>query len=74
MLSDQVTALEKKEKTAPAALIAKCPPDNIWWKLSILRMAEKDGDKAVVEQVRKDLLGRPVKDFAYPLIAKVVKK
>src|SRR5208283_2039147 len=74
MLADQVAALDKKDRKAAAGLLAKCLPDDVLWKLSILRMADKDGDKAVGEQVRKDLAGRPVSNFAYPLIAKIVKK
>ncbi len=74
MLADQVSGLEKKDAKSAAALYAKCPPDDFWWKLSILRQAEKAGDKSLVEQVRKDLLGRPIKDFGYPLIASEAKK
>jgi tetratricopeptide (TPR) repeat protein len=74
MLSDAVTALDKKDAKAPAALLAKCLPDDIGWKLTILRMADKAGDKATVDQIKKDLAGRPVKSFEYPLIIKVLKK
>ena len=74
MLADQVAALDKKDKKAAAGLLAKCLPDDILWKLSILRMADKDGDKATGEQVRKEIAARPVSNFAYPLIAKLVKK
>jgi Flp pilus assembly protein TadD len=74
MLSDQVTALAKKDGKGAAAVIAKCPPDNFYWKVSVLRQAQKDGDKADAEQVQKDLLGRPVKDMAYPFFARVAKK
>jgi Flp pilus assembly protein TadD len=75
MFNDQLAALEKKdkEKKAAAELLAKCPPDDFFWRVAILRMAEKDGDKATVEQVKKEL-ARPVKDFAYPLVAKLGKK
>jgi hypothetical protein len=74
MLSDQIASLKSKDAKAVAALFAKCPPDDVWWKLSILRQAEKAGDKTLAEQVRKDLLGRPVKDFGYPVIAAAAKK
>jgi Flp pilus assembly protein TadD len=74
MLSDQVTALAGKDKKAAAAVMAKCPPDNFYWKFSVLREAEKDGDKADAEAARKDLLGRPVKDMAYPFFARLAKK
>jgi tetratricopeptide (TPR) repeat protein len=74
MLSDAVTALDKKDAKAPAALLAKCLPDDIGWKLTILRMADKAGDKATVDQIKKDLTGRPVKSFDYPLIVKALKK
>jgi hypothetical protein len=55
-------------------VVAKCPPDNFFWKVSVLQQAVKDGDKADAEQVRKDLLGRPVKDMAYPFFARLAKK
>jgi len=74
MLSDAVTALDKKDAKGPAALLAKCTPDDVGWKLAILRLADKVGDKASVDQIKKDLAGRPVKDFGYPLIVKVLKK
>jgi len=74
MLSDQVAALTNKDAKAAAAVLAKCPPDNFFWKLSVLKQAERDGDKADAEQVRKDLLGRPVKDIAYPFLARMAKK
>jgi Flp pilus assembly protein TadD len=74
MLSDQVTALAGKDRKAAAAVLAKCPPDNFFWKFSVLRQAEKDGDKPDAEAVRKDLLGRPVKDMAYPFFARLAKK
>jgi tetratricopeptide (TPR) repeat protein len=74
MLSDQVAALESKDPKAGAALYAKCPPDDFVWKLSILRQAQKANDKDLAEQVRKDLLGRPVEDLRYPLIASAAKK
>jgi tetratricopeptide (TPR) repeat protein len=74
MLSGQLAALARKDGKAAAAVLAKAPPDNVFWKLSILRQAEKDGDKADAEQVRKDLLGRPVKDMAYPFFARLAKK
>ncbi len=70
MFNDQLAALDKKEKKGAAALLAKCPPDDISWKVAILRMAEKDGDKETVEKVKKELT-RPVRDLAYPLVAKL---
>ena len=74
MLSDAVTAMDKKDAKGPAALIAKSTPDDIGWKLVILRMADKAGDKATVDQIKKDLAGRPVKSFDYPLTIKALKK
>jgi Flp pilus assembly protein TadD len=74
MLSDQVAALANKDGKAAAGVVAKCPPDNFFWKVSVLQQAVKDGDKADAEQVRKDLLGRPVKDMAYPFFARLAKK
>jgi Flp pilus assembly protein TadD len=74
MLGDAATAVDKKDKKGAAALLAKVLPDDLMWKLSILRLAEKDGDKATVEQVRKDLHGRPLKDVAYPLVEKLANK
>jgi tetratricopeptide (TPR) repeat protein len=73
-LEAQVTALEKKDKTAAAALLAKVPADNDFWKLVILRMAERDGDAATADKVRKDLLARPLNYDRNPLIAKIAKK
>jgi len=74
LLSDQATALDKKDKKAAAALLAKALPDDLLWKLSILRTAERDGDKATAEQIRKDLHARPLKDIAYAFVEKLVKK
>lgn len=74
MLSDQVAALAKKDGKAATAVLTKCPPDNVFFKLSILRQAEKDGDKTGAEQARKDILGRPVKDIGYPFVARMAKK
>jgi Flp pilus assembly protein TadD len=74
LLSDQVTALAKKDAKGALAVLDKCPPDDIVFKLSVLRQAQKAGNKAGAEQVRKDLLGRPVSDVSYPLIAREAKK
>jgi Flp pilus assembly protein TadD len=74
MLSDQVAALSSKDPKAAAAVLAKCPPDSLDFKLSILHEAQKAGDKDGAEQVRKDLLSRPINDPMYPLVARAVKK
>jgi Flp pilus assembly protein TadD len=74
MLSDQVAALANKDGKAAEAVLAKCPPDSFFWKFSVLKQAEKSGDRAGAEDVRKDLLGRPVKDIAYPFFARMAKK
>jgi tetratricopeptide (TPR) repeat protein len=74
MLSDAALALEKKDAKAAAALLARCPPYDVGWKLAISRLADKLADKTVVEQIKKDLAARPVKAFEYPLVMKVLKK
>jgi Flp pilus assembly protein TadD len=74
MLSDQISGIEKKDAKVASALFAKCPPEFSTDELAIVRQAEKDGDKATAELVRKDILGRPVDYIGYPLIARVVKK
>jgi Flp pilus assembly protein TadD len=74
MLGDQAAALTKKDAKAAAAVLAKCPPDNFLFKLSILRQAESGGDKATADQVRTDLLARPLTDAPYPLVARILKK
>jgi Flp pilus assembly protein TadD len=71
MLSDQVAALASKDAKAAAAVLAKCPPDDFLFKLGILRQIESAGDKAAAEQVRKDVLGRPLTDPQYALVARV---
>jgi tetratricopeptide (TPR) repeat protein len=74
MLTQQVDALAKHDRKADAAVLAKCPPDGFFWKFSVLRQLEKDGDKAGAEQVRTELLGRPIKDMAYAFIARLARK
>jgi hypothetical protein len=74
MLSQQVDAVSKHDRKAAAAVLAKCPPDNFFWKLSVLRQLEKEGDRAAAEQVRTELLGRPVKDMAYAFVARLARK
>ena len=46
MFSDAVTALDKKDAKGPAALLAKCPPDDTSWKLRDPARADAVGDKA----------------------------
>jgi Flp pilus assembly protein TadD len=70
MLSDAVTALQQKDPRGPAALLARCPPDDSAWKLAILRMA----DKTLADPIKQDLAGKPAKDFGYALIVKGLKK
>ena len=74
MFSDQVAALSSKDPKAAAAVLAKCPPDSFDFKLSILREAQKAGDKDGADQVKKDLLGRPINDPMYPLVVRALKK
>ncbi len=74
VLADEATALDKKDTKAARPLLAKVLPDDALSKLSIFRMAEQDGDKATAEQIKSDLLARPLKDVTYPLISKVVKE
>lgn len=78
VLADQIAALGSKDakvaKSAPAGAFAKCPPDEILLKLSVLRQMEAAGDKAGAEQARKDLLDRPRLDPAYALVARMTKK
>jgi tetratricopeptide (TPR) repeat protein len=74
LLDAQATALEKKDKTAAATLLPRVPADNELWKLAILRMAERDGDAATADKLRKELLMRPLDYDTYPLVAKVAKK
>ncbi len=74
MLSDQVAALKSKNAKAAAAVLAKCPPDDFLFKLALLRQIESAGDKATADQVRKDVLARPLTDPQYALVARVAKK
>jgi len=74
LLSSQVTALANKDAKAAFSVFANCPPDDVRLKVSILRLAEKSGNKDGAEQVRKDVLGRPRYDIAYPFYARLAKK
>lgn len=74
MVSDEVAALSSKDPKAAATAATKCPPDIFFYKLSALREAQKAGDKDGAEQLRKDILGRPINDPMYPLVAQTLKK
>jgi Flp pilus assembly protein TadD len=74
VVADRVAALASKDGKAAAAVLGKVPPDDAGAKLGVLRQLEAARDKAGAEQVRKDILSRPILDPGYPLIARVVKK
>ena len=73
MLSDQVGALASKDPKGASELLAKCPPDDLLFKLGILRQAESAGDKATAEKVRRELLGRPLNDAMYPAVVRALR-
>lgn len=74
VVTDRVAALASKDGKAAAAVLGKVPPDDAGAKLGVLRQLEAAKDKAGAEQVRKDILSRPLLDPAYALIARVLKK